>query len=65
MTESYMQKRYRTDVKFREKQKKEANQYYKNNKERINKTNNELYVHRTTEQIKDRKIYLKKRNKKH
>jgi len=65
MTESYMQKLYRTDKGFREKQKKQANLWYKNNKKQINTTSRELYANRTFEQIEARKNYLKKRRRKH
>lgn len=64
MTESYIQKRYRTDKEFREKVKKQSNQRYKDNKEQIIITWRKLYANRTPEQIQTRKKYLKKlRNK--
>ena len=65
MTESYIQKRYRTDKEFREKIKKQANQRCKDNKEQITRTWRKLYANRTPEQIQTRKNYLKKLRSKH
>lgn len=55
-----MQKRYRTDENFREKVKKQANQWYKDNRDQIIITWREHYANRTPEQIQARKNYLKK-----
>ncbi len=60
MTELYTQKRYRTDEEFREKQKKQAKSWRKDNPEQLNKTYREWYANRIPEQIAARKEYLKK-----
>jgi len=60
MTETYIQKLYRTNPEFREKQKKKARQWYKDNREHKNKTYREWYANRTKSQIEKRKTNLKK-----
>lgn len=60
MSETYMQKRYKTDKAFREKQIKYATKYLKEHQERANMLNRIRYANRTPQQIKARKLYLKK-----
>lgn len=60
MTESYMQKLYRTNPEFREKQKKRCRAWARDNREKINKSDRERYANRTIKQIEKRKKYLKK-----
>ena len=60
MTETYMQKLYRTNSTFREKQKKRCRQWAMDNREKKNKTDREWYANRTKSQIENRKLYLKK-----
>lgn len=64
MTETYMQKRYRTDTIFREKQLKYSRKYSHNHLEQIAKTGRIRYANRTSEQVTARKEYLKLRSKK-
>lgn len=64
-TESYMQKLYRTDKKFREKQKKQANKWAKDNPKRKIELEKKRYANRTPKQIQKRKDYLKKRREKY
>jgi len=58
MTETYTQKRYRTDSDFREKQLKYSIQYAKENPEKVTKAARIRYAKRTPKQIKARKEYL-------
>lgn len=60
MTETYMQKKYRTDSDFREKQLKYSIQYSKEHLEEKAKTARIRYAKRTPKQIKARKEYLVK-----
>lgn len=64
MTETYMQKLYRTDSTFREKQKKQARAWHNNHKEHVRKREKIRYANRTVKQIEDRKLYLKNRREK-
>jgi len=58
MTETYMQKRYRTDSNFREKQLKYSRKYFPEHSQQVNKTARIRYANRTPEQISARKEYL-------
>jgi len=58
MGESYMQKLYRTDPIFREKQKKRAIQWALDNRDQKNETERRRYATRTPKQVKERKQYL-------
>jgi len=60
MTETYMQKRYRTDTVFREKQLVYSRQYSKEHLEEVAKTARIRYANRTPEQIITRREYLRK-----
>lgn len=60
MIETYMQKRYRTDKTFREKQIKYAQKYSHEHLEQTAKTARIRYANRTPEQIISRKEYLVK-----
>lgn len=59
MSETYMQKLYRTDKVFRKKQIKYAKIYGKKHRKRANMLNKIRYANRTPQQIKARKSYLK------
>lgn len=60
-----MQKRYRLDKKFREKQIKAAKKWAKDHREYILKRERAAYANRTPEQIEKRKKYLKQLRRKH
>jgi len=60
MTETYMQKRYRTDTVFRVKQLKYAKKYSHEHLEEIAKAQRIRYANRTPKQITARKKYLVK-----
>jgi len=60
MTETYMQKRYRTDKDFRERQLKYSKKYSKEHLEQQVKAAKIRYANRTPKQIMARKKYLKK-----
>lgn len=60
MIESYMQKLYRTNPTYREKQKKRMKQYGRDHQVEKNEKYRELYSNRTIQQIEKTKAYLKK-----
>lgn len=60
MTETYIQKRYRTDKVFHDSQIKYSKKWSKEHPKQKNKTDRIRYANRTTEQIAARKSYLKK-----
>jgi len=59
-TETYIQKRYRTDPAFRRKNIKVASKWMKEHPERANELARIRYANRTLSQIEDRKKYLLK-----
>lgn len=60
MTETYMQKRYRTNSIFRMSQIEYSKKYWKEHPKEINRKRRIKYSNRTVEQITARKLYLKK-----
>ena len=60
MTETYIQKRYRTNNAYREKQLKYSRKYHKEHREQCYKTARIRYANRTIQQIAAQKEYLLK-----